>query len=140
MNKFAANVLSLLLISFSFSLAQDISKSEKDFFFYSIGNSHTWDFRPSSDFLQIAKTLHIDISNGWHINCGQNLKTIWNNHEQTCVDLTEYGAYKDAIENHKWDAITIQTFIGGTGEAEKKAVDEFLSFILLVSGEKGEMV
>ena len=129
MNKFAANVLSLLLISFSFSLAQDISKSEKDFFLYSIGNSHTWDFRPSSDFLQIAKTLHVDISNGWHINCGQNLKTIWNNPEQTCVDLTEYGAYKDAIENHKWDAITIQTFIGGTGKAEKKAVEEFLSFI-----------
>ena len=129
MNKFAANVLLLVLLPFSFSLAQDKSKSDKDFFLYSIGNSHTWDFRPSADFLEIAKALHIEIKNGWHINCGQNLNTIWNNPDQTCVELTGYGAYREAIENHKWDAITIQTFTGGTGKAEKKAVEESLGFI-----------
>ena len=101
----------------------------KTFSLYSIGNSHTWDFRPSTDFLQIAKSLNIEIKNGWHINCGQNLNTIWNNPEQTCVDLTGYGSFKNAIENYKWDAITIQTYIGGTGKAEKKAVEKFLDFI-----------
>ncbi len=100
-----------------------------DFYLYSIGNSHTWDFRPAADFLEIARSLDIEIKNGWHINCGQNLETIWNNPEQTCVELTEYGVYRNAIENYIWDAISIQTFIGGTGKGEKTAVENFLDFI-----------
>ncbi len=129
MNQFATALLILLLLPLSTSRAQDKDKSSKEFFLYSIGNSHTWDFRPSTDFLEIGKALSIEIKNGWHINCGQNLKTIWNNPGQTCVDLTGYGAYQEAIQNHKWDAISIQTFVGGTGKAEKEAVDDFLRFI-----------
>ncbi len=129
MNKFATALLLLLLLPCSISRAQDKDKSSRDFFLYSIGNSHTWDFRPAGDFLEIGKTLDIEIKNGWHINCGQNLETIWNNPGQTCVDLTGYGAYNEAIENHTWDAISIQTFKGGTGIAEKEAVEKFLGFL-----------
>ena len=129
MNKFAGSLLILVLLPLSVSRAQERNESAKDFFLYSVGNSHTWDFRPSADFREIARSLNIEIKNGWHINCGQNLETIWNNPEQTCVELTEYGVYRDAIEKHKWDAISIQTFTGGTGKGEKKAVKEFLNFI-----------
>ena len=129
MNKFASAALLLLFLPLSISRAGDNGKSSKEFFLYSIGNSHTWDFRPAADFLEIGKTLDIEIKNGWHINCGQNLETIWNNPGQTCVDLTGYGAYNEAIENHTWDAISIQTFKGGTGIVEKEAVEKFLGFL-----------
>ncbi len=129
MKKFAYAVLLLVLLPLSHSRAQDKSIPAKDFFLYSIGNSHTWDFRPSADFLEIARSLNIEIKNGWHISCGQNLETIWNKPGQTCVDLTGYGAYQEAIEKHKWDAISIQTFLGGTGKAEKKAAENFLDLI-----------
>jgi len=129
MNKIAYAVLLLVLLPHSLSRAQDKSIPAKDFFLYSIGNSHTWDFRPSADFLEIARSLKIEIKNGWHINCGQNLETIWNEPGQTCVDLTGYGTYQEAVEKHKWDAISIQTFVGGTGKAEKKAVENFLDLI-----------
>lgn len=119
----------LLLLPFTIMRAGDEDKSPGEFFLYSIGNSHTWDFRPAADFLEIGKALGIDIKNGWHINCGQNLETIWENPEQTCVDLSRFGTYRKAIRKHKWDAISIQTFRGGSGKAEKKAVEEFLSFI-----------
>ena len=109
--------------------SKKLSETEKTFSLYSIGNSHTWDFRPGYDFLEIAKSLNINIKNGWHINCGQNLDKIWNNPEQTCVDLTEFGAYKNALKNYKFDAITIQTYIGGTAKAEMEAIEKFLNFI-----------
>jgi hypothetical protein len=129
MKKFAYAVLLLVLLPLSLSRAQDNSIPAKDFFLYSIGNSHTWDFRPSADFLEIAKSLNIEIKNGWHISCGQNLETIWNKPGHTCVDLTGYGTYQEAIEKNKWDAISIQTFVGGTGKAEKKAAKNFLDLI-----------
>jgi len=129
MNKYTAGLLMLGLISFSVSRAQEHNPSGGDFFLYSIGNSHTWDFRPSSDFLQIAESLNVEIKNGWHINCGQNLETIWKFPGQTCVELAQFGVYQEAIEKYIWDAITIQTFIGGTGKAEKAAVEALLNFI-----------
>lgn len=129
MKKVLSALLLLVLFPFSFSRAQDANIPANDFFLYSIGNSHTWDFRPSADFLEIAKSLNVEIKNGWHISCGQNLETIWNKPGQTCVDLTGYGAYQEAIENQKWDAISIQTFVGVTGKAEKIAIENFLDLI-----------
>ncbi len=129
MNKLASSLLILVLIPLSFSRAQETRESAKNFFLYSVGNSHTWDFRPSADFQEIARALDTEIKNGWHINCGQNLEAIWNNPEQTCVEPTEYGVYRDAIEIQRWDAITLQTYKGGTGKGERQAVEEFLGFI-----------
>lgn len=128
MKKLVPAVL-LLLLPITISLAGDKDKPPGEFYLYSIGNSHTWDFRPAADFLEIGKALGIDIKNGWHINCGQNLETIWENPEQTCVDLSRFGAYQKAIRNHTWDAISLQTFRGGIAKAEKEAVEKFLGFI-----------
>lgn len=130
MHRFRNFLLILIFSPVSVSLAQVNNNQDTTYFLYSIGNSHTWDFRPSADFLEIAKAMHIKISNGWHINCGQNLETIWQHPGQTCVELTGYGNYVNAIENYQWDGITIQTFIGGTGRAEKAATDAFLRYIL----------
>lgn len=127
-NRFLRILLIGAVVPFLPSRSQDI-QPYRDFYLYSIGNSHTWDFRPSADFLEIGKALHIEIINGWHINCGQNLKTIWDKPGQTCVEPSEFGVYQEAIEDQKWDAITIQTFVGGRGIEEKEAIDAFLDLI-----------
>lgn len=122
-------MLLLSLIAGHACRAQDTSHSKREFSLYSVGNSHTWDFRPAGDFRSIAEAMDIHLSNGWHINCGKNLQTIWARPGETCVALTEYGKYRHAIAEHAWDAITLQTFTGGTGKAEKKALEDFLEFI-----------
>ncbi len=137
MKKLATTLFLLEIVLISFCWAQEkipandgqTSKPGQPYTLYSIGNSHTWDFRPSGDFLQFPKALNIEFKNGWHINCGQNLETIWNNPEQTCIKLTEYGAFRDAIKNYNWDVITLQTYAKGTGKTEKEAVGKFLNLI-----------
>lgn len=96
---------------------------------YNIGNSHTWDHRPSTGFLEIAKSMDMEISNGWHINCGKNIHHIWNNPEQVCVELTRFGYFKDAIAKHEWDAITIQPFVNGLGKNETEAIKKLYTFV-----------
>jgi hypothetical protein len=129
MSRSSACLLMLAFLPLLLSRAQDVSPSKKDFFLYSIGNSHTWDFRPSADFLEIARAMQMDIKNGWHINCGQNLKTILDKPGQACVDPNEFGLYPDAIENKRWDAITVQTFVGGKASEERAAIDALLDFV-----------
>jgi hypothetical protein len=96
---------------------------------YNIGNSHTWDHRPSTGFMEIAKSMDIEIINGWHINCGKNIHHIWNNPEQVCVDVTRFGFFKNAIGKHEWDAITIQPFVNGLGKNEAEAIKKLYTFI-----------
>ena len=108
---------------------QDFRQPDRDFFLYSIGNSHTWDFRPAADFHEIAKAMEIDIKNGWHINCGQNLKAILDNPGKTCVEVSEFGLYSRAMVDQRWDAITLQTFVGGTAKHEAEAIEAMLDLI-----------
>jgi hypothetical protein len=129
MDKYAYRVLILALIASNVCRAQVTSHSKQEFSLYSIGNSHTWDFRPAEDFREIAEAMDIHLKNGWHINCGKNLQTIWTRPGETCVALTGYGNYQHAIGEHAWDAITLQTFTGGMGKDEKEALEDFLEFI-----------
>jgi hypothetical protein len=129
MKKSACLVLILALIAGNACRAQDTSHARCEFSLYSIGNSHTWDFRPAGDFREITEAMDIHLKNGWHINCGKNLQTIWSSPDETCVALTVYGTYQHAIGEHVWDAITLQTFTGGTGKLEKEALEDFLGFI-----------
>lgn len=99
MNKFASALLLMLLLPFSDTGAGDKDKSNHDFFLYSIGNSHTWDFRPAADFLEIGKAMEINIKNGWHINCGQNLETIWDNPGQ----LADFDYSKEWLSDFQPD-------------------------------------
>jgi len=96
---------------------------------YNIGNSHTWDHRPATGFREIARAMDLEISNGWHINCGQNLHTIWYNPEQACVELTPFGNFKQAISDYHWDAITIQPFVNGLGKDEAESIRKLYEFI-----------
>jgi len=109
------------------ALAQE--KTQESYRIYNIGNSHTWDHRPASGFLEIARSMNLEITNGWHINCGKNIHRIWNYPEQTCVELTRFGYFKDAISNYRWDAITIQPFVNGPGKNEAETIKKFYQFI-----------
>jgi hypothetical protein len=106
---------------------------------YNIGNSHTWDHRPSTGFLDIARSMDVEINNGWHINCGKNIHDIWNNPEQTCVELTSYGYFKDAIGRHEWDAITIQPFVNGLGKNEAEAIKKLYTLIRSTKGAETQV-
>jgi len=96
---------------------------------YNIGNSHTWDHRPATGFLEIANSMNLEIFNGWHINCGKNIHQIWNDPEQTCVEVTRFGYFRDAISNNRWDAITLQPFVNGSGKNEAGTIKKFYQFI-----------
>jgi len=95
---------------------------------YCIGNSHTVDFTWDA-FLPILEELNIKTNHGWHIKCGSPLSNILANPDVTCVELTEYGDFQKAIDHHRWNVITLQTFSGSTPQSETEAVKEVLKRI-----------
>jgi hypothetical protein len=97
---------------------------------YSIGNSHTADFEPSSGFRSIATAEGVNIKNGWHINCGSSLYSIWMNPERICVEPGPSGNFMTALSSEPWDIITIQPFVGSEGYKEKTAARNIISYAL----------
>jgi hypothetical protein len=102
----------------------------KEYWLYSIGNSHTADFRPFSDFRCIVTAEGDSIKNGWHINCGSPLYVTWSNPERTCVDPGSFGKFIPALSSYPWDIITIQPFVGTKGYQEKTAAINFINYTL----------
>lgn len=142
MNYMIIKVVFILLLCCKFtevsekSQISEIPTSISDSFkLYCIGNSHTWDFSPSSEFLKIGESIDKKINSGWHINCGKNLSSIWNNPKQACVEFTKFGNFENAICDYQWDAITIQPFINGIGKIEEETIKKFYDFI---SGTKNK--
>ena len=109
--------LSLCIICY----ANIVVSQPREFLMYSIGNSHTADFRPFSDFRCIAAIEGDSIKNGWHINCGSPLYSTWSNPERTCVEPSSFGKFMPALSSYPWDIITIQPFVGTKGFQEKTA-------------------
>ncbi|HAZ3773139.1 TPA: hypothetical protein J1308_001778, partial [Escherichia coli] len=68
----------------------EFNVSVRPFRLYSIGNSHTWDLKPDGDLVTMAKVNNINIENGWHIYCGNNIDNIIKNPEKTCVPPKDY--------------------------------------------------
>lgn len=97
---------------------------------YSIGNSHTADFEPSSGFRSIATAEGVNIKNEWHINCGSSLYSIWMNPERTCVEPGLSGKFMTALSSEPWNIITIQPFVGSEGYKEKMAARNIISYAL----------
>lgn len=95
---------------------------------YSIGNSHTWDFAPSSDFRDLAAAQGIEIENDWHIYCGHNIADILANPETICVP-SRFGHFMSALNSQQWDIITLQPFTGGTGQSEANAIKQMIELI-----------
>ena len=105
-----------------------ISINVRPFRLYSIGNSHTWDLKPDSDLVTMAKSNGISIDNDWHIYCGHNIDNITHHPDNTCVPSKLYK-YKKAINTVAYDAITIEPFFGSTGKAEVDAIESLIDEI-----------
>jgi hypothetical protein len=45
------------------------------------------------------------------------------------VEGSDYGLYGEAIRDQRWDAISLQTFIGGIGSEEAEAIDGMLDIV-----------
>lgn len=95
---------------------------------YSIGNSHTWDFAPASDFRNLATAQGVEIENDWHIYCGHNIADILAAPETTCV-TSRFGHFMNALNSQQWDIITLQPFTGGTGQSEANAIKQMIELI-----------
>ncbi|MCC6680120.1 MAG: hypothetical protein IT445_04375 [Phycisphaeraceae bacterium] len=82
---------------------------------YHVGNSLTWDSRPMwQDDFAAQKGLPAH-SAAWHIRCGSSLAAIVANPTDVCADaLAPYGLFANALPNYEWDAITLQSYPGGT--------------------------
>lgn len=92
---------------------------------YSIGNSHTWDLKPSDDLVKLAKFNGVVIDNDWHIYCNHNIQNIINEPDVTCVP-PKHDTYKNAINNVSYDIITIQPFMHGNINDEVNSVKELI--------------
>ncbi len=111
-------VSGFLLIFLSAARAQE----GEDLRIYYVGNSLTWDAKP----LQVRSTLGrapFNILDGFHLRCGQGLRTIVNETEiEPCIDPpAPYGEWTNALANYEWDAITLQAYPGGNALEELAA-------------------
>jgi hypothetical protein len=77
-----------------------------------VGNSLTWDAQPESVAATAANAGHT-LTTGFHIRGNGSLPFILNN--PTDISFTSsHGNWSDALDGHDWDAVTLQTFYGGT--------------------------
>lgn len=105
-----------------------INLTVKPFKLLSIGNSHTWDLKPSDDLVKLAKFNGVTIQNEWHIYCNHNIENIIASPNITCVEPNKMR-YKNAINNVAFDAITIQPFMYGKINDEVNAVESLIKEI-----------
>ncbi|WP_439230955.1 hypothetical protein [Escherichia fergusonii] len=105
-----------------------INLNVKPFKLLSIGNSHTWDLKPSNDLVRLAKFNGVTIDNEWHIYCNHNIENIIASPDVTCVDPKKMK-YRNAINNVAFDAITIQPFMHGKVTDEVNAVESLIKEI-----------
>ena len=72
---------------------------------YTIGNSLTWDTKPSN----------LDGDVGYHIGCSKNLQEIYDNPSTSyCVPPTSVGTWDVALSNNQFDYVTVQPHYGNT--------------------------
>jgi hypothetical protein len=102
-------MLRLAIVS---ALASLLSTSACAKSIYQIGNSLTWDSAP----LQMASTAAAageTITSGYHILWGSSLQTIVSRPTQSDIaPVPEYGRFRDALPQHAWDYVTLQSYYG----------------------------
>jgi hypothetical protein len=115
---------------FAFCCTNTVISQPKEYLMYSIGNSHTADFRPMNDFRNILVSEGDSLDNGWHIDCGKSLYFTWLNPEITCVEPNHLGKYLSALSSLPLDIITLQPYIGPQGYQEKTAIKNIINYSL----------
>lgn len=110
-----------LIFAFILSTTLILVLTAKELKIYNIGNSLTWDSKPTVQDDVLARNGYT-VVRGYHIKCGRGLTYIEINPDDTCIAPPEpYGNWKHALINHEWDIITIQAYTGGTGISEVAA-------------------
>lgn len=109
MNSFSCKAI---IFSFSFIIGFGITKSAEAISIYTIGNSLTWDTRPSQ----------LDGKVQWHVDCSKSLNYISNNPTSPCVDSSKN--WENALRNNRYDFVTVQPWRNnGSWENPKKEIN-----------------
>ncbi len=96
------------------STLESVTQSVNQMSVYRIGNSLTWDSQPEGIEAMAAQAGFVH-DEGFHINCGNTLTNIVSNPSQVCISpVGEYGTWDTALSGHRWHAVTMQPFRGGT--------------------------
>ena len=84
---------------------------------YHIGNSQTWDSRPSQ-LPEFGSQIGLTWETGYHIKCSSGLVNITSNPDSTCVRPTADGRYQQALSEGDWDALVVQAYSSQGGYTE----------------------
>jgi hypothetical protein len=103
--------LTLSMVCASPALAEDIPQPQK---VYLIGNSLTWDTLPG--------LLDGDVQ--WHVDCGKNLKYIFEHPEQPCVKTSK--PWPQALKDEQFDVLSVQPHFGTNIEEDTEIIAHWL--------------
>lgn len=82
--------------------------------YYLIGNSLTWDTRPSA----LDEDVH------WHVDCGKNLSYIYRNPNSPCVASSRI--WPRALTTAKYDYLSLQPHYGSTLEQDLEIMSKWI--------------
>ncbi len=102
---------------------------------YMIGNSFTHNSEPYSLPALAAQKSDV-LMVGAHINSGSPVHNIWGRPDDAREVSKEFGKYREALPNHKWDVVTLQPFYkkpfeGLPQSTMQSDIDSILKFIAL---------
>ena len=97
-----------LVVTFAFA------KSSNEAKVYLIGNSLTWDTLPS----------RLDGEIEWHVDCGKNLKYIYENPQQPCVKSSVL--WPNALKSTQYDVLCVQPHFGTTLTEDLETISKWL--------------
>lgn len=109
-HKALCNCLTLLILGIATQgIAQESSKKV-----YLIGNSLTWD------------TLPVLLGDGveWHVDCGKNLKYLYENPQEPCVKSSV--TWPEALKTEQYDILCVQPHFGTTLAEDVEVISAWL--------------
>lgn len=83
---------------------------------YLIGNSLTWDTLPS---------LLLDRNVEWHVDCGKNLKYIFDNPKSPCIKSSVN--WPEALQSQQYDVLCVQPHFGTNLDEDTRVISEWLN-------------
>ncbi len=101
------SMLPILLLSITTS-AQAVDPT-----IFTIGNSLTWDTVPSR------------YATNWHIDCNQNLQSIYDNPDRTCVPSSI--TLSQGLTQNTYDFVTVQPFVGTFQNQDVAIISEWMT-------------
>ena len=111
------HVLFTTIVAVKIAIASSIFAPANAISTYTIGNSLTWDAKPSN----------LDGDVGYHIGCSTNLQQIYDNPSTSaCRTPTSFGTWDVALWNNQFDYVTVQPHYGTTLEQDLAIINEWM--------------